>query len=84
MNDEIVTTCDRCSKPIPKGNAYVCISRSIEQIEHNIAENQDEVQVIDADIIIALCGSCGNKFDTASLQKIVALIPWEPVGRKNN
>jgi ribosomal protein S26 len=84
MKDEIVTSCDRCSKPIPKGNAYVCIYRSIEQIEHNIAENQDEVQVIDAEIIIALCGNCGNKFDTAALHKLVQLIPYDPVDTKKN
>ncbi|MBZ5857610.1 hypothetical protein [Flavihumibacter profundi] len=84
MNDEIVSACDRCGKPIPKGSAYVCISRNIEQIEHNIAGNEDEVQVIDAEIIIALCGSCGNKFDTGALQKLVQLIPWDPEDRKKN
>jgi hypothetical protein len=84
MSNDIVSACDRCGKPIPKGSAYVCISRSIEQIEHNIAGNQDEAQVIDAEIIIALCGSCGNKFDTASLRKLVELIPWDPVDNKKN
>lgn len=79
MND-IVSECDRCGKLIPTGSAFVCITRSIEQIEHSIASNEDVAEVIQADILIALCGTCGNKFDTDTLVKLIQVTP----GRDNS
>jgi hypothetical protein len=75
--NEIVCECERCGKPIPKGNAYVCIYRSIEHIEHSVSQNEDIAQIIDADILIALCSSCGNKFDAETLVKIISSMPFE-------
>ncbi len=74
MND-IVSNCDRCGKDIPTGSAYVCITRNIEQIERSISSNEDEVEVIQSDILISLCGSCGNKFDTETLVKLISITP---------
>ena len=72
MNEnEIVSECDRCGKEIARGTAYVCITKNIEQIEYSIVNNQDEAQIIQSDILIALCGSCGNKFDTETLIKLI-------------
>ncbi len=62
-DNEIVIECERCGKHIPKGSAYVCFTKNIEQIEHSIPDNQDEITIIDSEMLIALCGSCGNKFD---------------------
>ena len=70
--NEIVSACDRCGKYIPTGSAYVCISRSIEQIEHSIERNEDEALIIQSDILIALCGSCGNKFDIGTLINLIS------------
>jgi NAD-dependent SIR2 family protein deacetylase len=53
----------------------VCITRNIEQIEHSIASNEDEIEVIQSDILINLCGSCGNKFDTETLIKLISITP---------
>ena len=71
----IVVNCDRCGKEIPKGKAYVCITRNIEQIEHSISSNEDEVEVIQSDLLITLCGSCGNKFNTETLIKLISITP---------
>ncbi len=81
---EIVSICDRCGKIIPKGTAYVCIYRSIEQIEHSIIQNEDVAEIIDADILIALCGKCGNKFDTGTLATIISTLPFERSAIKRN
>lgn len=74
MND-IVDNCDRCGKLIPTGAAFVCLTRSIEQIEHSVADMEYSAEVIDADILIALCGRCGNAFDTETLVKLISIIP---------
>lgn len=62
--------CETCGKLIQKGNAYVSITRNIEQIEHNLIENEDEVQVIDSVELIRLCGACGNMFDVEILKTL--------------
>ncbi len=73
--EEIIMICDRCGKEIPSGSAYVCITKNIEQIEHSIATNVDEIQVIQSDQLITLCGSCGNNFDTETLIKLFRMMP---------
>ena len=72
---EIIDKCDRCGKAIPHGSAYISLNRNIEQLEHSIANNKDEVQVIQSDILLVLCGSCGNMFDTETMVKLIRLTP---------
>ncbi len=74
-DDETFSHCDRCGKEIPKGTAYVCITKNIEQIIHSIGLNEDEVEVIQSDLLITLCGSCGNKFDANTFVKLINLTP---------
>ncbi len=74
MND-IVNFCDRCGKPIPTGSAYVCLTRNIEQVQHCITTNEDEIEIIESEMLIALCGYCGNKFNADTLVKLIHLIP---------
>ena len=74
MNESAIT-CDRCGKEIPTGSAYICLTRNIEQIEHSIANNEDEVVVIQSDLLITLCGSCGNKFNTDTPIKLISITP---------
>lgn len=73
MEEEIISNCDRCGKFIPKGSAYVCVTRNIEQVEHSIIDSEDQVVVIQSDVLIALCGSCGNNFDTETLVTLINL-----------
>ena len=74
-DNEIIDKCERCGKTIHQGSAYVCLTRNIEQIEHSIANNEDEIQIIQSDPLITLCGSCGNMFDTETLVKLIRLTP---------
>jgi DNA-directed RNA polymerase subunit M/transcription elongation factor TFIIS len=69
------TTCDKCGKEIHYGNAYVSVQRNIEQAEHNFVNNEDDVQVIDSELLLTLCGSCGNKFHFDILAKLIEAIP---------
>jgi hypothetical protein len=67
--------CDGCGKIIPNGKAYVCITKSIEQMEHNIATNEEEIEVISDEALLTFCGSCGNKFDDELFVSIVRNFP---------
>ena len=61
--------CYRCDRQIPTGRAFLCISKSIEQIEHQ--GEKDIVQVIEAEVLITLCPSCGNRFDSDKLIELI-------------
>jgi hypothetical protein len=77
MTNKKYTNCDRCKKPIYYGNAYVCITRSIEQADFDIAKNREEITVIDSEEIITFCGSCGNMFDQHTIGNIINSIPTD-------
>ena len=67
--------CDRCSKTIPHGSAYVCIAHNVEQFQTDIATKQDYVQVISSDEALILCGQCGNTFNARAIKQIIKAIP---------
>ena len=73
--NEIVDSCDKCGKSIPTGNPYFCFQRSIEQIEPNPVNNEYEANVLHAEILIALCVSCGHNFDHDALINLMRLLP---------
>lgn len=69
------TECSRCGKVINYGNAYVSIVRNVEQAEFDLATNSEEIEVINSDEIIALCGSCGNSFNADTIANIINAVP---------
>jgi hypothetical protein len=69
------TTCSSCDKTIFYGNAYVTIVRSVEQADHNLPKNREEITVIDSHELITFCGSCGNTFDADTIASIIHAIP---------
>lgn len=73
--DKKYSECARCGKTINYGNACVSITRNIEQPDFNIATNREEIQIIDSEEIIVLCGSCGNSFDADMISNIIQAIP---------
>jgi len=75
MENETSSECHLCGNEIRLGAAYVTITRNIEQVEHNIIENEFEIQVIDSIELIRLCGKCGNAFDADMLSTIIQSIP---------
>lgn len=81
--NEIVDFCDKCGKAIPTGKPYISLSRSIEQIEIDPFINEYEVTVIHSDLLIALCPTCGQKFNQESLLKIIELLPGKGKEMRN-
>ena len=81
---ELDFRCDRCGKGIPAGTAYISISRNIEQVEHNVVENQDEIHLLHAEELLTLCTSCGNQFNTEGLINIIKTLPGSVSEVKNN
>jgi hypothetical protein len=66
--------CARCKREISTGNAYVTLTKNIEQREL-ITDDYGEIQIIDSNEIITLCGRCGNAFDWNRLQKTIDEMP---------
>ncbi|MFN8179293.1 MAG: hypothetical protein U0167_15280 [bacterium] len=54
--------CTWCGKPIDYGNAAVAIMHMIKQDERD-----GTTTVIQAESLITLCGSCGNRLDADAL-----------------
>ena len=81
---ELDFKCDRCGKVIPAGTAYVSLTRNIEQVEHNVIENEDEIRLLHADELLTLCTSCGSSFDTEHLINIIKNLPGNYTEVKNN
>jgi hypothetical protein len=84
MKNETSSECHLCGKEIKPGSAYVNITRNVEQVEHNIMENEFEIQVIDSIELIRLCGKCGNAFDADLLSTIIQSIPPNKDSRNLN
>jgi hypothetical protein len=80
----VFTTCDKCGKEILYGNSYVTIARNVEQAEHIISSNKDEVQVIDSELLLTLCGRCGNAFHYDIIARIIDTIPIKGSPDKSN
>jgi hypothetical protein len=66
--------CTRCKREISTGNAYVTLTKNIEQREL-ITDDYGEIQIIDSREIITLCGGCGNAFDWNRLDKTINEMP---------
>lgn len=82
--EEVITHCSRCKKPIYRGAAYVCIARNIEQVEHSVSAHEDQVEIIQSDMLLSLCGRCGNRFDAGLLEQLIQLIPVSDAGVQDN
>lgn len=71
----IFTSCDRCGKDILFGQSHVSISRNIETVENNIANQTLEAEVLNSEEVICLCNTCGANFDAEKLAQIINIVP---------
>ncbi len=67
--------CEICEKRIPRGAAYVCISKNIEQYDVDIVDDDDKVEVIHSEGLITMCGGCGNHFNDELLISLIKMTP---------
>ncbi len=67
----IFTTCDKCGRDIPYGSAYVAIARNIEQTEYSESSKDYDIQIIDSEVILMLCGKCGNGFHYDRIKELI-------------
>jgi len=61
--EDIFAECEWCNAPIYHGNASVEITRHIQQVD------SDEITVINAEALLTLCASCGNRLDEEKIGK---------------
>lgn len=73
--DNHLFQCGVCNKKLEMNKAYISIIKSIEQIEHDLLKNRLEVEVLDEEEVIRLCGKCGNFFDVETLRTVLKSIP---------
>jgi protein-arginine kinase activator protein McsA len=73
----IFTTCDRCGKDIYYGQPHISISRNIETVENNIANQTLEADVLSSDEVSCLCSRCGSSFDAEKIAQIINIIPYK-------
>ncbi len=73
--DEADTVCNKCGKTIPDGRPRVAISKTIESAEVDPETGREEIEVVDAQVLLIFCGRCGNRFDTDALVRLAREIP---------
>lgn len=82
--DNRFETCSCCGKSIRYGNAFVAISRIVQQIDNNPDAEGLIASVIDSDSLADICFSCGNRNFVArrlrrQLSELLELLPPQPV-----
>lgn len=75
MNNEFLN-CDCCGEAIDYGKPYVCISQRIEVARHSDADDTDETEVVDSNLILVMCKKCGNKYNAQYFNAVVNAIPF--------
>lgn len=73
--EEQFSECAKCEKPINYGEAYVSVTRSIEQADLDVITGDPSITVTDSVEIVTLCRTCGNSFNAHNILKIVKAIP---------
>lgn len=69
---EAYCQCDWCGRDIKYGNACLTICRNIEQVDWNAEANWDQCTMIDSQMMLRLCASCGNHLDQSELTKALS------------
>ncbi len=75
MNNEFLN-CDCCGETIQYGKPYVCISQRVEVARHSDADDTDETEVVDSNLILVMCKKCGNKYNAQYFNAVVNAIPF--------
>ena len=57
----ILYNCDKCNKPISLNEAHITINYNVEMKKHNPVILKDEVNVAHSQLVLVLCGKCGNQ-----------------------
>ena len=75
MNNEFLN-CDCCGETIHYGKPYVCISQRVEVARHSDADDTEETEVVDSNLILVMCRKCGNKYNAQYFNAVVNAIPF--------
>jgi hypothetical protein len=68
--------CDVCGRPLPEGEAYIAINRSVGQLGWNGSLQMGEIVTIDSETLTTLCRGCGSHLDPGWLDRYVASPLW--------
>jgi hypothetical protein len=79
----VFSACFRCGKNICYGNAAVTFSRHIEQVDQTAEFPDGQVTVIQCDVLLTLCASCGNRFSTERATEVLEAAVKQHVHGRN-
>lgn len=76
--------CFKCKASINYDEAYISITRNIEQANINIFHNRDEIEIIDSEELISLCRGCGSQFNANNIVQIIMSVPTSDDNIRSN
>jgi len=82
MPDDIFTSCDKCHQPIRFGNALVTVNRNVEQVDSTTDHPDGDITVIDMEVLLSLCATCGNKITEASIRSVLDVLVDLDLGKR--
>jgi hypothetical protein len=63
--------CEKCGKLIKHGEIYMSITRYDEYYSDEMHNDNEIVNVVDAEALVILCSSCGNEYTPEKLRQII-------------
>jgi len=63
--------CALCGKIIPKGKQYICLERNVEKIIADDVSKQELVEIIDSNVLLIFCKTCGKAFNDKKLSDLI-------------
>lgn len=65
--------CDKCNAPIGLNEGYIAITYNVEMMKHDTVTLQDTIHVKHSELVLVLCGKCGNQHQALSIKEAMAL-----------
>lgn len=65
--------CDKCGKGIGFNETYVSITYNLQSKQHDIAQQEDYIDIEHSEIVMIFCGNCGNQHNARSMQEAISL-----------
>jgi len=65
--------CDKCGKDIGLNEGYVSITYNVEMLKKDMKTLQDHIVVAQSDLVMVLCGRCGNQHQASAMGEALKL-----------
>ena len=78
--------CDECGKGIGFNEAYVSINYNLQKQSHNIATQQNVIDIKHSEVVMVFCGNCGNQHNARMMTEAIALkqVVYQEISSEEN